>query len=49
MNKEIADVVELQHYVELEELLHKAIKVEKQLKSKGFKSGSSSNSSWKPN
>lgn len=29
LNKEIADVVDLQHYVEIEELLHKAIKVEK--------------------
>lgn len=33
----------------MEELLHKAIKVEKQLKFKGFKFGSSSNFSWKPN
>ena len=29
LNKEIADRVELQHYVELEELVHLAIKVEK--------------------
>ncbi|KAJ4717073.1 Transposon Ty3-I Gag-Pol polyprotein [Melia azedarach] len=35
LNKEIANVVDLQHYVEMEELLHKAIKVEKQIKSKG--------------
>ncbi|KAJ4705053.1 Transposon Ty3-I Gag-Pol polyprotein [Melia azedarach] len=47
LNKEIVDVVDLQHYVEMEELLHKAIKVEKQLKSKEFKSSSASSSSWK--
>ncbi|KAJ4717045.1 Mutant gag-pol polyprotein [Melia azedarach] len=47
LNKEIADVVDLQHYVEMEELLHKSIKVEKQLKSKEFRFGSASNSSWK--
>ena len=48
LNKEIADVVELQHYVEMEELLYKAIKVERQLTSKGTsKSGSASKSSWK--
>ena len=29
LNKEITDVVELHHYVEMEELLYKAIKVEK--------------------
>ncbi|KAJ4713019.1 Transposon Ty3-I Gag-Pol polyprotein [Melia azedarach] len=47
LNKEIADVVDLQHYVEMEELLHKSIKVEKQLKSKEFRLGSASSSSWK--
>ncbi|KAJ4708851.1 Mutant gag-pol polyprotein [Melia azedarach] len=47
LNKEVADVVDLQHYVEMEELLHKSIKVEKQLKSKEFRCGSASNSSWK--
>ncbi|KAJ4710348.1 Mutant gag-pol polyprotein [Melia azedarach] len=45
LNKEIADVVDLQHCVEMEELLHKAIKVDKQIKSKGFRSGLASNSS----
>ncbi|KAJ4705050.1 Zf-CCHC domain-containing protein [Melia azedarach] len=39
LNKEIVDVVDLQHYAEMEELLHKTIKVEKQIKSKGFRSG----------
>ena len=34
LNKEIADRVELQHYMELEELVYLAIKVEKQLKPK---------------
>lgn len=29
LNKEFADVVDLQHYMEMEELLYKAIKVEK--------------------
>ncbi|XP_038973772.1 uncharacterized protein LOC103697756 isoform X1 [Phoenix dactylifera] len=49
LNKEVADVVELQHYVEMEELLHKAIKIEKQIKSKGSKSGLASSSTWKSN
>jgi len=49
LNKEIADVVDLQHYVEMEELLHKAIKVEKQIKSRRSKSGLTSSSSWKSN
>ena len=29
LNKEIADRVELQHYVELEDMVHLAIKIEK--------------------
>ena len=46
LNKEIVDVVELHHYVEMEELLHKAIKVGRQLKSKGTsRYGSTSGSS----
>ncbi|RDY07039.1 hypothetical protein CR513_08900, partial [Mucuna pruriens] len=54
LKKEIADVVELQHYMEIEDLLHKAIQVERQLKSKSsFKFASSSTSSrrsnWKNN
>src|SRR5262249_43238073 len=48
LSPEIADVVDLQHYVEMEELLHKAIKVEKQLRPGGkSKHGSSSGSYWK--
>ena len=51
LNREIANVVELQHYVELEDMVCMATKVERQLR-KGhgrptFNSGSSS--SWKPN
>ena len=35
LNREIADVVDLHQYVEMEDLLHRAIKVEKQLKHRG--------------
>ena len=35
LNHEIVDVLELQHYVELEDMVHMAIKVERQLKRKG--------------
>ncbi|XP_031265672.1 uncharacterized protein LOC116124107 [Pistacia vera] len=49
LNKEIADMVELQHYVKMEELLHKAVKVEKKIKSKRFRSGLSSSSPWRSN
>ncbi|XP_045821849.1 uncharacterized protein LOC123914712 [Trifolium pratense] len=48
LNKEIADVVELQYYVEMEDLLHKAIQVERQLRAKNTSKFSSS-SSWKSN
>ena len=34
LNRDIANVVELQHYVELEDMVHMAIKVERQLKRK---------------
>ena len=34
LNREIANVVELQHYVELEDMVHMAMKVERQLKCK---------------
>jgi hypothetical protein len=36
LNREIADVVELQHYVELTDMVHQAIKVEEQFKRKGL-------------
>ena len=35
LNQEIADKVELQHYVEIEKMVHKAIKIEQQLKRRG--------------
>ncbi|RDY10826.1 hypothetical protein CR513_04601, partial [Mucuna pruriens] len=50
LEKEIANVVKLQHYMEIEDLLHKAIQVERQLKSKSSsKFVSSSTSSWRSN
>ncbi|KAL5581667.1 hypothetical protein UlMin_014109 [Ulmus minor] len=36
LNREIADIVELQHYVELKDMVHQAIKVEEQFKQKGL-------------
>ena len=35
LNREITNIVELQHYVELEDMVHMAIKVENQLKRRG--------------
>ena len=35
LNHDIANIVELQHYIEMEDLLHMAIKVERQLRRKG--------------
>ncbi|KAK5792945.1 hypothetical protein PVK06_034078 [Gossypium arboreum] len=35
LNRDIANVVELQHYVEVVDIVHVSIKVEKQLKKKG--------------
>ncbi|RDX73700.1 hypothetical protein CR513_46655, partial [Mucuna pruriens] len=50
LKKEIVDMVELQHYMEIENLLHQAIQVERQLKSKSSsKFASSSSSSWRSN
>ena len=50
LNRDIADVVELQHYEELEDMVHMAIKVERQLKCKGAaKYTLGSSSSWKVN
>ncbi|KAF7800704.1 Transposon Ty3-I Gag-Pol polyprotein [Senna tora] len=50
LNKEIANVVELHHYVEIEDLVHMAMRVERQLKKGGrssskFETGGSTN--WK--
>jgi hypothetical protein len=49
LNREIHDKVEMQHYVELEDMVHMAIKVEQQLKrGGGTRAGhNSSSSSWK--
>ncbi|RDX93553.1 hypothetical protein CR513_24171, partial [Mucuna pruriens] len=47
LKKEIADLVELHHYMEIEDLLYKAIQVERQLKSRNSsKFASSSRSLW---
>ncbi|XP_031392264.1 uncharacterized protein LOC116204315 [Punica granatum] len=50
LNREIANIVELHHYVELKELVYMAMKVERQLKKGGRSSSrfesSNSNSKW---
>ncbi|KAL4279036.1 hypothetical protein GQ457_03G017300 [Hibiscus cannabinus] len=48
-NPEIADTVELQYYVDLEEVVHLAMKVEKQLKHKGTSRNHFSTSKWSQN
>ena len=45
LNKDIANAVELQHYVELEDMVHMAMKVERQLKCKGAAKYTSESSS----
>ena len=51
LNRDIANVIELQHYVELEDMVHMAIKVERQLKRKGTRSFQNlgSSTSWRSN
>ena len=51
LNRDIANVVELQHYVELEDMVHVAMKVERQLKRKGTRSFQNPGSStpWRSN
>ena len=51
LNRDIANMVELQHYVELEDMVHMAIKVERQLKRKGTRSfqNPGSSTSWRSN
>ena len=49
LNREIANIVELQHYVEIVDMVHMAIKVEKQLKMKGAVRGYSSSNASKWN
>jgi hypothetical protein len=51
LNQEIANVVELQHYVEIEEMVQKAVKIEQQLKRRRGNTRPSSSlqsNSWKP-
>ncbi|XP_061349324.1 uncharacterized protein LOC133294607 [Gastrolobium bilobum] len=49
LNRDIANVVELQHYVELDDMVHMAIKVERQLKRKGtMRMGHNSTSHSRP-
>jgi len=48
LNRDIANVVELQHCVELEDMVHMATKVERQIKRRGstrFQTNSASSSS----
>ncbi|KAH9734747.1 Endonuclease [Citrus sinensis] len=48
LTQDIANVVDLQHYVELEDMVHMAMKVERQLKKKGStRTNLGSSSSWK--
>ncbi|RVW82157.1 putative mitochondrial protein [Vitis vinifera] len=51
LNRDIANMVKLQHYVELEDMVHMAIKVERQLQRKGSQSfqNPGSSTSWRPN
>jgi hypothetical protein len=53
LNRDIANVVELQHCVELEDMVHMAMKVEKQMKRRGstcFQTNlASSSSTWRSN
>ena len=53
LNRDIANVVELQHCVELEDMVHMATKVERQIKRRGstrFQTNSASSSLiWRPN
>ncbi|KAL6348520.1 hypothetical protein AAG906_013140 [Vitis piasezkii] len=50
LNQEIANLVELQHYVELEDMVHMAIKIKNKLKRKGSatRQNPSLGSSWRP-
>ena len=51
LNRDITNVVELQHYVELEDMVHMTVKVERQLKRKGTWSfqNPGSSTSWRSN
>ncbi|XP_048234386.1 uncharacterized protein LOC125370965 [Ricinus communis] len=48
LNKKIADLVDLHHYVDMEDMLHMAVKIKRQVKSKSPKNNlSSTTSTWK--
>jgi hypothetical protein len=48
LNRDIANIIELQHYVKVEDMVHMAMKVERQLKRKGTARYTSvSNTTWK--
>ena len=53
LNRDIQNVVELQHYVELEDMVHMAIKIKNQVKMRGNENtrfaSSPSSSTWKSN
>ena len=53
LNREIQNVVELQHYVELEDMVHMAIMIDNQVKRRGNSNTRSapspSSSTWKSN
>ncbi|KAL2248275.1 UNVERIFIED_CONTAM: hypothetical protein Sindi_2679800 [Sesamum indicum] len=48
LNRDIADVVEMHHYVELEKMVHQAIKMEQQLKRRGLLRRTSNSSAFDP-
>ena len=48
LNQDIANLVDLEHYVELEDMVHMTMKVEQRLKKKGStRTNLGSSSSWK--
>ncbi|XP_041001589.1 uncharacterized protein LOC121247286, partial [Juglans microcarpa x Juglans regia] len=49
LNRDVANIIELQHYVEIEDMVHMAMKVERQLKRKGTTARytSVSSATWK--
>jgi len=53
LNRDITNIVELQHYIELEDMVHIEMKVERQIKRRGnkcFQTNSAlSSSTWRPN
>ena len=53
LNQEIQNVLELHHYVELEDMVHTAIKIENKVKRRGssntHSTPSPSSSTWKSN